>query len=642
VYGKISFLDRSAAVALITQPGKDCYEVDPAAVERILHITSGHPYHTQLLCHSLFSHAQRHNITQVRTKDVDEVLDEVVERGLAVLKHVWEESTTSEKAVLAGMAAAMGEHNRPVDVNAINRVWAEQGVAIPKGDMANATKGLLAREIISGRDTFLFTIDLQRLWVQKYRRLEWVNEEIADTVRGWLPQPPMSRLPSFTRRRALTVGGAALAVLVVFAILGNLVASLLLHPAATTGQGLTVSPTSIDANAICTFSYGAWDCPLTLRNDQGAAMAWKSSFKSTITGIRLQPDRGIVMERREQIVLLLVPGVPCPASAEVLFSAARTSTSVRWSCTKAALLVSPASLNPTTNTGCSPNGGGWECSVMLSNNQAAVIHWSATGTGVAGIKFKPDGTGTLGPAETAVVMIELPHAACSRGSKVSIVFSGLENRVPVAWSCAPAQAPALLTATPAALNTVQDCTSGVGSWTCTITVLNSSTTGNLDWSASSDISGLIFNPVSGTLSPGAAVQVIISVPYASCPGTGSITFSAPATAVTVALECSSPPPPAHLSVTPASLDFGTVHRGSSKALTIRISNRGGQPLSWIWSATSSWVVLDPSGGTTGAGQTTNITVIADTTGLQTGSYSESLLISSDGGNMTILYRITVT
>ena len=40
---------------LITQPVKDYYKLEPSAVDRIFSITSGHPYFTQLLCHSLFN-----------------------------------------------------------------------------------------------------------------------------------------------------------------------------------------------------------------------------------------------------------------------------------------------------------------------------------------------------------------------------------------------------------------------------------------------------------------------------------------------------------------------------------------------------------------------------------------------------------
>jgi putative ATPase len=217
LYKKISLLDRDAAIALITQPVKDCYQVEPTTLERILQITSGHPYYTQLLCHCLFNHWQHGHTASIEAREVDELLDEVVERGLAVLKHVWEESTPREKAVIAGMVAAMSNSNCPVGVDDINQAWVRYDIVIPKGEMAKAIRSLIAREVIAGQDKYVFTVDLQRLWVQKYRRLEWVKEEIADAIREWssdftlsepaaqtpLPPPPLRR---FSTRLALTVG----------------------------------------------------------------------------------------------------------------------------------------------------------------------------------------------------------------------------------------------------------------------------------------------------------------------------------------------------------------------------------------------------------------------------------------------------
>jgi len=200
LYKKISFLNRDAAINLITQPVKEYYQVEPLAVERILQITSGHPYHTQLLCHSLFNRWQRQTTTQIQVEDVDAILNEVVERGLAVLKHVWEESTSGEKAIIAGMVAVMGESNRPVSPSDIDRVWTRHNVILPEGEKARAIKSLLARDVIAGRDKHVFKVDLQRLWVQKYERLEWVKEEIADTVRGWATSAePVKRIPGLHR-----------------------------------------------------------------------------------------------------------------------------------------------------------------------------------------------------------------------------------------------------------------------------------------------------------------------------------------------------------------------------------------------------------------------------------------------------------
>lgn len=184
LYKKISFLNRNTASALITQPVNDCYRVEPAAVDRIFQITSGQPYYTQLLCHSLFNRWQQRNVPQIKVRDVDEILDEVVERGLAVLKHVWEESTAGEKAIMAGMAV-ISKRNGMVGANAIIRVWTQYGIFIPEGEMASAIRSLIVRDIVVGQDLYKFAVDLQRLWVQKYRRLEWVKEEIADNLREW-------------------------------------------------------------------------------------------------------------------------------------------------------------------------------------------------------------------------------------------------------------------------------------------------------------------------------------------------------------------------------------------------------------------------------------------------------------------------
>ena len=108
-----AFLDHHAASDLITQPVKGYYQVEPAALERIYHITSGQPYYTQLLCHCLFNGWQRQHMLSIKIRDVDEVLDEAVERGSAVLKYDWEELTTGEKVIVAGMVVAMGKPHRP-------------------------------------------------------------------------------------------------------------------------------------------------------------------------------------------------------------------------------------------------------------------------------------------------------------------------------------------------------------------------------------------------------------------------------------------------------------------------------------------------------------------------------------------------
>ena len=188
LYRKISFLTRDSATALITQPVKDYYKFEPSAVDRIFSITSGHPYFTQLLCHSLFNQWLQHRRPLIRVDDVNPVLNDVVERGLAVLKQVWDDSTPGEKAVLAALAAATGKRSHPIGLAEIDRAWAGLDVVIPENEKARAMRSLIARDVIIGEDKYQFAIELQRLWIQKYEKLEWVKEEITPALHVW--QPP--------------------------------------------------------------------------------------------------------------------------------------------------------------------------------------------------------------------------------------------------------------------------------------------------------------------------------------------------------------------------------------------------------------------------------------------------------------------
>ena len=228
LYKKISFLERQSTVDLITQPVREQYTVAPEAIDRIVQITACHPYYTQLLCHSLYNRWRQKGGATVAVDDVEAVMEEVVERGLAVLKHNWEESTPGEKAVIAGLTSAMGERNRPVGRDEVGAVWRRLGVALPEDEAARAMKSLAARDILSGDDQVKFTVDLVHFWVRKFQRLEWVKDEIQAEVKNWTvaplaPAPARGPVEATTQPTAKPrpnrlwplLGGAALLVILV-------------------------------------------------------------------------------------------------------------------------------------------------------------------------------------------------------------------------------------------------------------------------------------------------------------------------------------------------------------------------------------------------------------------------------------------
>jgi hypothetical protein len=185
LYHRISFLEPKAARALITQPARGHYRVMPDAVKKILQITSGHPYYTQLVCHSLFDRWLRDSKPAMTAADVDAVLAEAIELGSANLTFVWQDSSPEEQAMMAGMTAAMRAGGRAVTVDQVRQAWRKVDVSMPQGEAARALQSLTAREVVAGERTYSFRVDLQRLWLGKHRRLDWVKEELADTVREW-------------------------------------------------------------------------------------------------------------------------------------------------------------------------------------------------------------------------------------------------------------------------------------------------------------------------------------------------------------------------------------------------------------------------------------------------------------------------
>ena len=185
LYHRISFLKPEAARELITQPVRDHYQLATEAVERVLQITSGHPYYTQLVCHCIFDLWSGSPKEIMDAVDVSAVLPEAVELGSANLTYVWRDSTEGEKAVMAGMAAAMRGGAGPVTVGQARDEWRAVGVSLPEGEAARSLRSLASREVLAGDQEYSFTVDLQRLWLERHRRLDWVKDEIAQTAQEW-------------------------------------------------------------------------------------------------------------------------------------------------------------------------------------------------------------------------------------------------------------------------------------------------------------------------------------------------------------------------------------------------------------------------------------------------------------------------
>ncbi|MCA9957438.1 MAG: hypothetical protein KC443_00300, partial [Anaerolineales bacterium] len=171
-YKPITFLSPGEVERLMLEPVLAYnVEYDPLAIDRIIHITAGHPYFTQLVLHEMIVY---HNETQrnyLTVADVNQVLERIVERGEAHFKYIWSESTEEERAVLLGFTELMvGE--KPANVEDLRRLLHQRG-RDTADDWTHALASLEGRDILARRSPrsqiYRFKVDLIRLWIERTR-----------------------------------------------------------------------------------------------------------------------------------------------------------------------------------------------------------------------------------------------------------------------------------------------------------------------------------------------------------------------------------------------------------------------------------------------------------------------------------------
>jgi len=220
VYRKISFLEQDFAEDLITRPVASYYSYTRPAIERIYQLTSGQAYYTQLLCHNLFTRWLKDKPVQLGVADVDAVLPDVIEQGTPNFQFVWEDSSPVERAILAALADRAPQYKAGVLRRNLDRALHRVKLYPPSGDVTSGLRQLFERDVINDQEPYSFRIALMQQWISKFRRLEWVPEELGDVAKEWekLEQQRRAQAPT-PAERALRWAAPVLAVLLVLAVI---------------------------------------------------------------------------------------------------------------------------------------------------------------------------------------------------------------------------------------------------------------------------------------------------------------------------------------------------------------------------------------------------------------------------------------
>ncbi len=100
--------------------------------------------------------------------------------------------------------------------------------------------------------------------------------------------------------------------------------------------------------------------------------------------------------------------------------------------------------------------------------------------------------------------------------------------------------------------------------------------------------------------------------------------------------------PAHLALSVASIDLGSGDQATNSTQTITLFNAGGGEIDWQSAVTQPWLMLSPNSGTLAVGQQMQVTLAADRSSLQIGSYTASIIFTSNTGSITLPIKMQVT
>jgi tetratricopeptide (TPR) repeat protein len=183
---KVSLFEHNATVRLIKLSDSEENKTlnwDDKAIQAVWRQTGGHPYMTQILCSCIWDTLcipyPRIKPT-VRVRDVnDKLLIKVLETAQNALEWLWDGLPSNEKLV-SSIIASTG--NKPITVQALDKLLKDNGVKITNQDQQQATRVLQDWDIIEpvakDNDKFSFRVELFRRWIAKCKPLSTVQREL--------------------------------------------------------------------------------------------------------------------------------------------------------------------------------------------------------------------------------------------------------------------------------------------------------------------------------------------------------------------------------------------------------------------------------------------------------------------------------
>jgi hypothetical protein len=172
LFYRIGFLKKEQVYKLIREPVSAFLSYDDLAVKSIFRLTGGQPYFLQLTCHCLVNHMNEKRRNLATARDVEEVVDRVIEYGSGEFTHHWDTfpSTLCQK-LTAALAFLIVDPDDYISVADLSALIKRAGWHFQKGELDQALHTLVSTtETLENYERnpneIRFRMDLFRRWLR--------------------------------------------------------------------------------------------------------------------------------------------------------------------------------------------------------------------------------------------------------------------------------------------------------------------------------------------------------------------------------------------------------------------------------------------------------------------------------------------
>jgi len=166
---EVSFLSHENAIALITVPVKDYVQYDRKAIDRILRLTSAHPFFVQALCLRIIEELNERQQNKINIEQVQRACNDIVENAPFHLPYVWNELNDDGKILTALLAEVIQDGESYIPPDEVMPKMPEYGLKYDLPDVNKIIAQLMEEQLIEKKpeqNLYRFQMDLIREWVR--------------------------------------------------------------------------------------------------------------------------------------------------------------------------------------------------------------------------------------------------------------------------------------------------------------------------------------------------------------------------------------------------------------------------------------------------------------------------------------------